>query len=134
MWSLAWSRCGALPPVDSFCVGGHSVEEPGDELGMSAAASGEAELPEFCGGTVIAPTAVATAAHCVIDLPTLDSVEVVTGRQRLSSEEGERIGVTAIHMNPAYSDATARNDVAVLHHDRDFDVIARHTPLKVAPT
>jgi predicted nucleic acid-binding protein len=25
-----------------------------------------------------------------------------------------------------------RNDVAVLHHDRDFDVLARHTPLRVA--
>jgi hypothetical protein len=51
--SLVSSRCGAFPPVDGFCVGGHAVEEVGDELGMSAAASGEAELPEFCGGTVV---------------------------------------------------------------------------------
>ena len=51
--SLVSSRCGAFPPVDGFCVGGHAVEEAGDELGVSAAASGEAELPEFCGGTVV---------------------------------------------------------------------------------
>jgi hypothetical protein len=51
--SLVSSRCGAFPPVDGFCVGGHAVEETGDELGVSAAASGEAELPEFCGGTVV---------------------------------------------------------------------------------
>jgi hypothetical protein len=51
--SLVSPRCGAFPPVDGFCVGGHAVEEVGDELGMSAAASGEAELPEFCGGTVV---------------------------------------------------------------------------------
>jgi predicted nucleic acid-binding protein len=25
-----------------------------------------------------------------------------------------------------------RNDVPVLHHDADFDVLARHTPLRVA--
>ncbi len=25
-----------------------------------------------------------------------------------------------------------RHDVPVLHHDRDFDVLARHTPLRVA--
>ena len=50
--SLVSSRCGAFPPVDGFCVGGHAVEEVGDELGVSAAASGEAELPQFCGGTV----------------------------------------------------------------------------------
>src|ERR1700746_1613033 len=48
------SRCGAAPPVDGFCVGGHAVEQAGDEFGVSAAASGEAELPEFCGGTVVA--------------------------------------------------------------------------------
>ena len=47
------SRCGTFPPVDGFCVRGHAVEEVGDELGVSTAASGEAELPEFCGGTVV---------------------------------------------------------------------------------
>jgi hypothetical protein len=50
---LVSSRCGAFPPVDGFCVGGHAVEEAGDELGVSAAASGEAELSQFCGGTVV---------------------------------------------------------------------------------
>jgi hypothetical protein len=44
---LVSSRCGAFPPVDGFCVGGHAVEQAGDEFGVSAAASGEAELPEF---------------------------------------------------------------------------------------
>jgi hypothetical protein len=52
--SLVSSRCGAFPPVDGFRVGGHAVEEAGDELGVSAAAPGEAELPQFRGGTVVA--------------------------------------------------------------------------------
>ena len=47
------SRCGAFPPVDSFRVGGRPVEETSDELGVGAAAAGEAELPEFCGGPVV---------------------------------------------------------------------------------
>ena len=51
--SLVSSRCGAFPPVDGFCVGGHAVEEAGDELDVSAAASGDAELPQFCGGAVV---------------------------------------------------------------------------------
>ena len=42
-----------VPPVDGFCVGGHAVEQAGDEFGVSAAAAGEAGLPEFCGGTVV---------------------------------------------------------------------------------
>src|SRR5579862_9023845 len=51
--SLVSSRCGAFPPVDGFRVGGHAVEEAGDELDVRAAAPGEAELPQFCGGTVV---------------------------------------------------------------------------------
>jgi hypothetical protein len=47
------SRCGAFPPVDGFRVGGHPVEEVGDELGVGAPAAGEAELPEVRGGTVV---------------------------------------------------------------------------------
>jgi hypothetical protein len=31
----------------------YAVQEVGDDLVVSTAASGEAELPEFCGGTVI---------------------------------------------------------------------------------
>jgi hypothetical protein len=50
---LLSSRYGAFPPVDGFGVSGHAVEEAGDELDVSAAASGEAELPQFCGGTVV---------------------------------------------------------------------------------
>jgi hypothetical protein len=42
-----------VPTSRCFCVGGHAVEEAGDELDVSAAASGEAELPQFCGGTVV---------------------------------------------------------------------------------
>jgi hypothetical protein len=50
---LVSSRCGAVPPVDGFGVGGHAVEEAGDELGVGASATGEAELPEFSGGPVV---------------------------------------------------------------------------------
>ncbi len=47
------SRRGAFPPVDGFRVGGHAVEEADGELDGSADASGEAELPQFRGGTVV---------------------------------------------------------------------------------
>jgi hypothetical protein len=50
--SLLSPRCGAFPPVDGFCVGGHAIEEASGEVDVSAA-SGEAELPQFRGGTVV---------------------------------------------------------------------------------
>jgi len=47
-----WCRRGVarFPPVDGFCAGGHAVQEAGGEPGVGAAAAGEAELPQFCGG------------------------------------------------------------------------------------
>jgi hypothetical protein len=49
---VSW-RCGAFPPVDGFCAGGHAAEEAAGELGVGAAAAGEAELPQCCGGPVV---------------------------------------------------------------------------------
>jgi predicted nucleic acid-binding protein len=46
-----------------------------------------------------------------------------------------RAGETIRSLNECLIAAIAiRNDVPVLHHDRDFEVIVRHTPLKVVPT
>jgi predicted nucleic acid-binding protein len=44
-----------------------------------------------------------------------------------------RQGATIRRMNDCLIAAVAiRNDVPVLHHDADFDVLARYTPLRVA--
>ena len=43
------SRCGAFPPVDGFRLGGHAVEEAGDELGVAATAAGLARPPGLPG-------------------------------------------------------------------------------------
>ena len=41
--SLVRSRCGAFPPVSRFCVGGHAVEQVGDELGVRPPAASQAQ-------------------------------------------------------------------------------------------
>ena len=44
-----------------------------------------------------------------------------------------RAGKTIRRLDDCLIAAVAiRNDVPVLHHDADFDVLARHTPLRVA--
>ncbi len=44
-----------------------------------------------------------------------------------------RAGTTIRKLDDCLIAAVAiRNDVPVLHHDADFDVLARHTPLRVA--
>jgi len=70
---------------------------------------------QFCGGSVIAPTIILTAAHCVTD-PVLspDQVQVVVGRTTLSSSQGQRLPVDTIVVDPSYDSTTLENDVAVL--------------------
>ena len=70
---------------------------------------------QFCGGSVIAPTIILTAAHCVTD-PVLSpsQLQVVVGRTTLSSSQGQRLPVDTIVVDPSYDSTTVENDVAVL--------------------
>ena len=73
---------------------------------------------QFCGGTVIAPTAVLTAAHCVRD--DADAVrppaffDVVVGRQSLRAAGGQRVHVASVQVHPPNDPATVRYDAAIL--------------------
>jgi trypsin len=63
---------------------------------------------QFCGGSVVAPNAVISAAHCAFDVVDADNqfdpvfFDVVTGRTKLSSSQGQELGVSAYY---AFADA-----------------------------
>ncbi|MGH3266662.1 MAG: type II toxin-antitoxin system VapC family toxin, partial [Trebonia sp.] len=69
----------------------------------------------------------------------LDGCEDVMQLHRVDAEEGARIYRTCrgfgetirAHADCLIAAIAIRNDVPVLHRDRDYDVIARHFPLKV---
>lgn len=76
---------------------------------------------QFCGGTLIAPSLVLTAAHCVQGLRPL-AVDVVAGENDLSDPSATRIRVNSIALHP-YADvdedtgAPPRRDLALLTLD-----------------
>ena len=72
-----------------------------------------ADRGQFCGASVADASHVITAAHC-IEGESPQGVEVVTGRDRLAENVGERVPVASIAVHPSYGGEGSNHDLAVL--------------------
>ncbi|MFC1419856.1 S1 family peptidase [Streptacidiphilus cavernicola] len=103
-------------------VGGNSTDT-GQEPWMVALASrsvyGNSRSGQFCGGTLVSPTKVVTAAHCLYDESTerpadRPDLRVIVGRTDLSTSDGAEVPVSRVWIDPDYSMSSNMWDIAVL--------------------
>ncbi|MFD3675543.1 serine protease [Streptomyces sp. NPDC058613] len=109
--------------ADSVVIGGKSVKVA-DSPWVVALASrdrfGGTRGGQFCGGVIVAPAKVLTAAHClgreVLGGPveSVADLRVVAGRTELRAADGREIAVRGAKVNPAYDPASNAGDLAVL--------------------
>lgn len=118
-------RPGAGSPAEPRIVGGEKTSTA--EHPWVVALTTQSGESAYCGGALVAPDRVVTAAHCISGRAA-GSVRVLVGRTDLRSDEGEERWVARYWVHPGYQSPTEGDDVAVLRLDRP--VSYRTVPLE----
>jgi secreted trypsin-like serine protease len=115
------SSCGCSPKsvLISKIVGGESAASETWNWAVSLRRSSTGS--HFCGGSVISPWHILTAAHCTINLVSPSSVRVVVGSIYLSNGVQQRT-VAKIYNHPLYSSSTYVNDISILKLSSALDL------------
>ncbi|WP_314176341.1 S1 family peptidase [Streptomyces winkii] len=118
---------------DRVVVGGRPVDAADHPWAVALGSRdrfGDARSGQFCGGALVGPRTVITAAHCLsrevlgVAHGEVDDLHAISGRNDLGTGTGREVKVSKRWINPAYDTATNSGDVAVLTLDEPMPASA----------
>lgn len=100
-------------------IGGEEVEAGAYPWAVALVENGKNDVfwAQFCGGTLIAPSWVLTAAHCTYrggEAFEASDFDILLGQHKLSATDGERIAVEQIIRHPNYDRSNGDADLALI--------------------
>lgn len=110
-----------IPESQERVVGGYGVDsEEYINYQISLQYNKDGKHRHFCGGSIIAPNRILTAAHCVVG-QNAEKLSVMAGINDLRSKDGSRSQVTAIDVHENYKELMS-SDIAILNIDPPFNL------------
>ncbi|MYX38514.1 MULTISPECIES: serine protease [Streptomycetaceae] len=121
--AVAVGYAPGAPGADNGVIGGTPVtteQYPWAVVLSSRSRYGTGRSGQFCGGALVGPNTVVSAAHCFSptalggDWNQVPDLRIIAGRTDLAGSAGKEVAVRKVWVNPAYDPTTNSGDVAVV--------------------